>query len=298
MEHERSETERTIGICVFSGTGNTRKCAKELETALTKLGVSVVFHEIADGSETPGERDLVICYPVYGFNMPAILKPFCRNLPDERRVWFLKTSGEPLHLNDNSSAEMIRILQRKNCRIMGEYHYIMPYNMVFRHTDEQASLMWKTAKARIPEAAQTIAKGEETMIRPPLSAKAISALCRIEHWFYPKNGRLFRVDQTKCVHCMKCVNGCPTKNISFENGRFRFGKNCIGCVRCSFRCPTGAIRIGLINFMRVNGPYDFSRDPAAAELGRYCRKAYRRYFSEKIRRLSVSESDRVNDDLL
>ena len=281
MEHERREMRHMIGIYAFSGTGNTRKCAKALETALSEQGASVAFHEISDGSETASEHDLVICYPIYGFNMPTILKPFCRNLPDESRIWFLKTSGEPLHLNDNSSAEMIRILRKKNCRIMGEYHYIMPYNMVFRHTDEQASLMWKTAAERIPEAAQMIAKGESTPIRAPISAKAISALCRIEHWFYPKNGRLFRVDNKKCVRCMKCLNNCPTKNISFADGRFHFGKNCIGCVRCSFRCPTEAIRIGLIDFMRVNGPYDFTRDPNDASMGRYCRKAYKRYFSAK-----------------
>ena len=74
---------------------------------------------------------------------------------------------------------------------------------------------------------------------------------------------------------------CPTKNITFENGRFRFGKHCIGCVRCSFNCPTGAIRIGLIDFMRVNGPYDFACDPKSAALGRCCMKSYERYFAGK-----------------
>ena len=275
------QTSDTIGIYVFSGTGNTFKCAKALETALTEMGVSVSFHEIADGTETATERDLVICYPVYGFNMPRILKTFCRNLATGGNVWFLKTSGEPLHLNDNSSAELIRILQKKGYAIKGEFHYIMPYNMVFRHTDEMASLMWETAERRIPDAAKRIANGEEAPVTVPLSAKAVSALCRIEHWFYPRNGRLFRVDTKKCVHCLKCVKSCPTKNITFEDGRFRFGRNCIGCVRCSFNCPTGAIRIGLIDFIRVNGPYDFTRDPGSAALGHYCRKSYERYFSEK-----------------
>lgn len=74
------QTSDTIGIYVFSGTGNTLKCAKALETALTEMGVSVHLQKIADGSETAAERDLVICYPVYGFNMPRILKDFCRNL--------------------------------------------------------------------------------------------------------------------------------------------------------------------------------------------------------------------------
>ena len=275
------QTSEPIGIYVFSGTGNTLRCARALETALTEMGVSVNLHEISDGSETATERDLLLCYPVYGFNMPRILKTFCRNLNGGGNVWFLKTSGEPLHLNDNSSAELIRILKKNGYRIKGEFHYIMPYNMVFRHTDEQASLMWETAKRRIPDAAKRIANGEETPIRAPISAKIVSALCRIEHWFYPKNGRLFRVDPKKCVRCKKCVKNCPTKNITFENGRFRFGKSCIGCVRCSFNCPTGAIKIGLLDFMRVNGPYDFTRDPTSAKPGRYCRKSYERYFSEK-----------------
>lgn len=275
------QTAKRIGICVFSGTGNTLKCAKALEATLIERGVSVGFYEIADGSETAEERDLVICYPVYGFNMPRILKNFCRNLKNGGNVWFLKTSGEPLHLNDNSSAQMIRILRKNGYCIKGEFHYIMPYNMVFRHTDELASRMWKTAQTRIPDAARKIAAGEEAPIAAPLSAKIVSGLCRIEHWFYPKNGRLFRVDPKKCVRCQKCVKNCPTKNITFENGRFRFGKNCIGCVRCSFNCPTGAIGIGLIDFMRVNGPYDFTRDPETAELCRFCKKAYARYFADR-----------------
>ena len=275
------QTSDTIGIYVFSGTGNTLKCAKALGTALTEMGISVHLHEIADGSETAAERDLVICYPVYGFNLPRLLKDFCRTLTAGGNVWFLKTSGEPLHLNDNSSAELIRILKKKGYRIKGEFHYVMPYNMVFRHTDELASRMFETARERIPDAAKRIADGEETPISAPLSAKAVSALCRIEHWFYPRNGRLFRVDPKKCVRCQKCVKNCPTKNITFEGGRFRFGRNCVGCVCCSFNCPTGAIRIGLIDFMRVNGPYDFTRDPGSATLGRYCRKSYERYFADQ-----------------
>ena len=275
------QTAKRIGIWVFSGTGNTLKCAKALETALIERGVSVGFHEIADGSETAEERDLVICYPVYGFNLPRILKTFCRNLKGGGNVWFLKTSGESLRLNDNSSAEPIRILRKNRYCIKGEFHYIMPYNMVFRHTDELASRMWETAQKRIPDAAERIANGEEAPIAAPLSAKIVSALCRIEHWFYPKNGRLFRVDPKKCVRCKKCVKNCPTKNITFENDRFRFGKNCVGCVRCSFNCPTDAIHIGLIDFMRVNGPYDFTRDPKSAALGRYCRKSYERYFADR-----------------
>ena len=268
-----------FGIYVFSGTGNTLKCAKALKEALDHKGVFCDFHEIKDGEAYYGEKDLILCYPVHGFNAPNVWLRFCREMPPgSGNVWFMKTSGEPLVLNDNSSGELICILRKKGYHIKGEFHYVMPYNMVFRHSDEFASLMWKTAQARIPEAAEQIANGMEKQIAPSFPAKAMSRMCRIEHWFYPRNGRLYHVDMNRCIKCMKCVKDCPTGNISFSEGKFHFGCGCSGCVRCSFRCPEKAIHIGLLDFMRVNGPYDFTRNPENALIGRYCRKAYRRYF--------------------
>ena len=270
-----------LGIWVFSGTGNTLKCAEALHTKLEALGISAPVHRVEDGSEQAAEADLVLCYPIHGFNAPNPMLRFCRGLGrGSGRVWFLKTSGEPLRLNDDSSGELIRILRKQGRTVRGEFHCVMPYNMVFRHTDGTAALMWKTARERIPEAARQIAANTGPLPEPPLSARLMAGLCRIEHKFYPFNGRLFRVDEKRCLHCMRCVKDCPTGNIRYENGRFRFGGSCSGCARCAFTCPAGAIRIGLIDFMRVNGPYDFDADPAAASFGRYCRKAYERYFGE------------------
>lgn len=269
------------GIYVFSGTGNTLKCAKALNEALDQNGFHAGFHEITGKTEYAGEKDMILCYPIHGFNAPNIMLRFCRELPPgDGGIWFLKTSGEPLALNDNSSGELIRILRGKGYSIRGEFHFIMPYNMVFRHSDEFASLMWQTAQGRIPEAAKQIAEEKETQGKPPVSSRIMSRLCRIEHWFYPKNGRLYRVDRKRCIHCMKCVNDCPVGNISFAEDKIRFGRNCTACMRCSFRCPEGAVHIGLLDFMRVNGSYDFSADPGKAVPGRYCKKAYQRYFQK------------------
>ncbi len=271
----------TVGIYVFSGTGNTLRCAEALRDALAELGRGAALRMIRDGSEKASEGDLVVCYPVYGFNAPTPVLRFCRGQETREggRVWFLKTSGEPLRLNDASSAELARPLRRKGYEIAGEFGYVMPYNILFRHSDEAASLMWETAKRRIPAAARMIAAGEGAAPRPGAGAKLMSALCRIEHGFYPLNGRLFRVDKSKCLRCMKCVEACPVGNIKYKDGRFSFGGKCACCTRCAFSCPADAIHIGIIDFMRVNGPYDFARDPAKAGPIRYCRRAYERYFS-------------------
>jgi len=283
FERRQSRDEKTdmneFGIYVFSGTGNTLKCAKTLRDALERKGVFGDFYELKVGETYFGEKNLVLCYPVHGFNAPNVMLRFCREMPSGSGcVWFMKTSGEPLALNGNSSGELIRILRKKGYHIKGEFHYVMPYNMVFRHSDELASLMWKTAQERIPQAAKQIANGNENRIKPSISAKAISLLCRIEHWFYPKNGRLYHADMNRCTKCMRCVKDCPTGNISFSEGRFHFGGACSGCARCSFQCPVEAIHIGLLDFMRVNGPYDFTGDFGKASIGRYCKKAYQRYF--------------------
>ena len=225
---------------------------------------------------------VVICYPVHGFNAPANVIEFCRHLPSAQAdAYVLKTSGEPLTVNDNSSKMVVRVLERKGYTFKGEFHYVMPYNMIFRHTDEMAAKMWATARRRIPQAAETIARGETHLKKVPLKAKIVQGVVSIEHWGARFNGRFFRVDKSKCVGCMQCVRNCPTHNITYRDGKFEFGGNCLLCTRCSFNCPTDAFCIGLMNFMRVNGRYNFNADPEQAEIGRYCHKAYVRYFEEE-----------------
>ncbi len=273
---------KEYGIYAFSGTGNTRMCAACLQQALEKAGVNAALYDIAESNGGISETNLIICYPIYGFNAPGNVLRFCRGVPSGTgNVYFLKTSGEPLHLNDYSSAKPAKILRRKGYRIMGEFHYVMPYNMIFRHSDEMAARMWKTAQARIPFAAKKIAAGDSAQKAAPLSAKLMSWLCRLQYMFYPLNGRLFHVRKDLCIQCMQCVKNCPMQNIRFENGKFHFGGKCVCCTRCAFRCPANAMRIGILDFMRVNGVYDFDHDPANAVIGPHYTKAYARYFLEE-----------------
>lgn len=274
---------KKIDLYVFSGTGNTAKCAEELKNKLIELGADVTTHPIENGSEQPvcvGDA-IVVCYPVHGFNAPMNVIEFCKKLPSATAdCYVLKTSGEPLKINDDSSARIVRELRKKGYAYKGEFHYVMPYNMIFRHTDEMAAKMWQTASNRIPSAAKNIFLGEERRKRIPFRAKIVRKIVGIEHWGARFNGRFFRVKQDKCIRCMKCVKNCPTKNITYENGKFKFGGNCLLCTRCSFNCPTDAFRIGLMDFLRVNGKYDFKADPDQAKIGKYCHNAYVEYFDE------------------
>ncbi len=272
---------KKINIFVFSGTGNTLMCAEELRSRLTDFGAEVSIKRIENGKETVESLGdtVVICYPVHGYNAPKNVIDFCNNLPlSNANAYVLKTSGEPLSINDDSSKMAIKALLSKGFVYKGEYHFIMPYNMVFRHTDEMASKMYRTAKERIPAMAKTIIEDGEHIKKVSAKASFIRGVVSIEHWGARFNGRFFRVKTNKCIKCMKCVKNCPTKNITYENGKFKFGGNCLLCTRCSFNCPTDAFRIGLMDFLRVNGAYNFNADPDKATIGRYCNKAYTNYF--------------------
>lgn len=275
----------SIGIFVFSGTGNTYKCANLLQQELLQLREDVELHKIESGLETTTQvfDTIVISYPIHGFNTPENVINFCKHLPrsDKGSLFYVvKSSGEPLKLNNNSSSTIIKTLKKKGYLFSGEYHLVMPYNMIFKHTDEMASKMYCYVKKRMPLIAKEISEKVITKPKVPISAKIMSGLCKIEHWGMRFNGRLFKIKKDKCIKCMQCVKNCPMQNISFVNGKFKFGKHCIGCTRCSFNCPSDAFRFGILNFLKVNGKYDFSKNLDNAVIGKYCHKSYKEYFEK------------------
>lgn len=269
-----------VNIYYFSGTKNTYLVAETLKNELEKLGTEALLFNVEKAPAFAPCNALVIAYPVWGFGAPKIVTNFVKNLPlDTTKTYFLKTSGEPLSLNDASSIGLAKTLDKKGYMVSGEYHYVMPYNMVFRHDDALASKMLRTAKERLKITAQEISAGVVKPISFPLKARIMRAVCSIEHVGMRLNGHLYSVNKKTCIACNKCLNNCPTKNITIQDGKYHFAGNCMGCARCAFNCPTNAINTGLLNFLKVNGPYDFSLTDKNPVLPKYCRKSYEKYFS-------------------
>lgn len=281
-------------ICYFSGTGNTKKVVEKYKETFETNGheatlVALPAKNVADIKF--GSFDAVgFAYPIHGFNAPAVLLNFVQEiqkLSETQKAFIFKTSGEPILLNSASSLKLQKLLRQKNFSIENEFRYIMPYNMIFRHTEHRAHVMWETAQKLIPLDVAKILRGEKTRERRFFMDAAFAWVLRIEHfgaWF---NGLFFHVDKN-CIHCGKCVRNCPVSNITEKNGRFHFGAKCTMCMRCSFHCPTNAIHIGMFNGWKVNGAYKFA-EPAEQEIdahARYCKKAYDEYFAEAERRIT------------
>lgn len=273
---------------VFSASGNTLRVAKLFSERLSERGAECETVRIREDMAAPDVASadtLVIGYPVHGFNAPQNVVDFAKGLPEcENKVYYIiKTSGEPLHVNDASSRILDRILKKKGYIKRGEFHYVMPYNMIFRHSDDMAALMWQAARNTAPTDADKIFAGEEAQLKAGLLAVMTRFVVAVEHKAMPYLGRLFKVKKEKCISCGKCAKLCPMLNIEMKDGLPVFGKNCIGCTACSFNCPADAISIGVLNGWRVNGAYKFA--PPREGLTRkdvcnYWRGSYIRYFRE------------------
>ncbi len=253
-------------IYVFSGTGNTMLVAQLYKQFLSSY--ETVIHRLGFG-EVPSSSDadlIGFAYPIHGFNAPKVMVDFCRSMPSVgkkgervKRCFVFKTSGEGLSFNNYSSQKMIKILEKKGYYFVSERHYVMPYNMIFRHSPEMVKSEYIYARALVRLNCRQISSGmEENVHTNPLKAWFVPVF-RIE-WIYAQaQGPFMKVDMSKCVRCMKCVKGCPLQNISYDGKKFKFGTNCSLCVCCSFNCPTCAISIGLLNGWRVNGSYNIQK---------------------------------------
>lgn len=272
-------------LCVFSGTGNTLRVSERLAEELRTWGIETDVFSVRAGAEMPkvaGYDMLLIGYPVHAFNAPANVLKFLKKLPrvDKMPAYIVRTSGEPLKLNDASGITPRRILKKRGYAVRGELSCVMPYNIIFRHSDPMVARMWRTAELRIKNTAADIAAGRGKVEKVNIFRRFVAFVLRIEHAAMPLMGRHFKATET-CVGCGICATECPQSNIKMVDGKPKFGKNCVGCMACSFTCPKDALKISLLNGWRVNGKYSFEGEPATdEEVCDYCKKAYIKYFHE------------------
>ena len=286
-------------IYVFSGTGNTKKACDIYKSEFEKNGVETTLYTVKKGFENlpdPNNFDYVgFAYPIHGFNAPYIMLDLAKALPKAngtKQYFVVKTSGEPLKINNVSSIRFNDIMKKKGYSPMSEYHYVMPYNMIFRHTDEMAVKMKNTLDNLAPIEAREVICGVEHKLSKVPFGRFVAWVVRIEQPAMKINGKFFKVDSEKCINCGACVKNCPVGNIKMDgNGKFSFGGDCVMCTRCSFNCPTNAFDIGMLNGWKVNGRYSYklSEKPEEDKHAWYCKKAYKRYFEEAQKKIAASE---------
>ncbi|MDR2185993.1 MAG: EFR1 family ferrodoxin [Treponema sp.] len=260
MDHQRP---KRILLIVFSGTGNTLLTAEMLRDHFGEKGAAADILQIPPENKAVqlDSYDIIgLGYPVYAFNVPLIFLRFVEGLDLRNRETFIfKTSGEPTTFNRGSSSSLLKLLKRQNCSILGDYHFLMPYNIIFRFPDGLVKQMYLYARRYTALAAVNILRGVPSFISFNLLHRIFSFVFRIQRFGAALNGRFYGIRKKQCTLCLLCLHRCPSKNISLKNNTLKFGFNCQMCMRCSFFCPADAVTIGFLNLWRVNGAFPFEK---------------------------------------
>lgn len=254
-----------IGICYFSGTGNTEAVCKLFEREFTASGHEVEVMRIEDALKGNANFDvrrydlIGIGNPVYGFSSPGLVYRFIEQLPvtNTRRVFIFKTAASVEAINNGASKRAIALLERRGYQVFYETLLCMGSNWLIKYDDRLTKQLYAAAARKVPKRAAEILAGKTSLIPCGLLTKIWAvAVGFMEDEIGAKLwGKTLRAT-SDCVKCNLCVNNCPCGNIRNEGGRIAFGWKCSMCMRCVYACPKHAITSRFFRPIIVRGGYD------------------------------------------
>lgn len=272
-------------IFYFSGTGNSRWAAQELEQ---KTGEPIV--SIAEALQTNchftlnrGES-IGFVFPVHGWRVPKIVVEFMQSLSlseadkhatEEHYAFCLLTTGDSTGRTMERFVKLLGKIKSKNpIKLHAVASVLMPESYVGLpgmdiDTAEKEQEKIATAKKRIAHFASIINNKERKVGKHPIGWESIHrGTCPdilsgpigafFTHWLI--TDKPFRVERAKCVKCGICANVCPVNDIAGGLGNepqwLNNGK-CLTCFSCYHHCPHHAIEYG--NRTKNKGQYFFGR---------------------------------------
>ena len=252
-----------ILLIYYTGTYNTRYLSNMVKERYEKENNKVDLIEITSSTQLVDTThyDLIgFSYPIYGFNSPLPFNKYVRKLKFKKgqKYFIYKNSGEVLAMNNASSRILNRIMKRQNAKLVGEYHYVMPYNIHFPFENNFIKEILNYDKKLMEIMVYNLTNNIVFKIKSNLIYNIAAFFVGIQKIGGNINSYLYKVDTKKCVNCNKCIKECPHDNIYIKNGKIKFHHHCDMCMRCSYFCPKDAISIGFLKGWKVTDYYNLS----------------------------------------
>ena len=266
-------------IFFFSGCGNSRHVA---ETLAANLNDTLVFipeavregryeYELAEG-----ER-LGFVFPIYAWGPPKLVMDFVKKVtikapepvvpevhrrvegPSKWYIYFACTCGDECGLAEDIFR---KALEQKGWTLNACFSVQMPETYIgmpgFKlDTDENAQRKIAAAdkfmndcilRLQNKESFSKMTKGGAAWFKSRLINPGFSKMATNDKKYYTTDA---------CIHCGKCVEACPLKNVTLEDGHPKWNGNCTMCMSCYHHCPVNAIQYGKATVGK--GQYYFGR---------------------------------------
>lgn len=240
-------------IVYFSQTGGCKKVAEAVKKGLCASGYEIDLWNLRDGAPQDLRPYGLIGFgsPVYYYRLPINVAYFLKGLPRLDGIAAFAYLVRGGHSFDAGN-ELRRLLVQRGARLVGyfetsgaAYHLgLLREGYLFAPGHPSPSELQDAESFGLTLAEHAGGKPYQS---PPDAPKA-PAIYRFQRFIMNRWlvhniwSRLFRVDTLKCTACNKCVDHCPTRNISRDGrGHPHWGRQCIGCFGCESACPEEAI---------------------------------------------------------
>ena len=246
---------KKLSAVYFSGTGNTAYAAEKFCSCLSASEISCKIYSIENFDKTAAQDfnadTVLIAYPIYGSDMPRIMKEFICENGEIFKDKDLITLATQHSFSGDGGALAARLIANSKIHT-ASMHINLPSNISdstkFIKIKNGGKINAVTAKAdyKIAERAANIMRGK--IVKDGTGFLSwFAGFFAQRLWFkYFIEKRLrkgLKIDSGICSRCGKCAECCPMKNIDVSDGNISANDNCTLCYRCINLCPQKAISL-------------------------------------------------------
>ena len=258
-------------IFYFSGCGNSKYVAETLASGLndTLVFIPEATRENHFDYTLAEDESLGFVFPIYAWGPPKFVLDFIEKMTVKvgpstgsgtlSYIYFACTCGDESGLTEKV---MRKVMARKGWSLSACFSVQMPEtfiglpgfkldteeNVKRKHANADAKLTRNIPRLANKEHFAEMVKGGAAWMKTYMIHPGFSRLATSDKPYHSTDA---------CIHCGKCVEVCPLKNVTLEDGRPKWNGNCTMCMSCYHHCPVNAIQYGKTTVGK--GQYYFGR---------------------------------------
>ena len=246
---------KKLSAVYFSGTGNTAYAVNKFCSHFKIAGIDCKVFNIEEFDKVESQKfnadTVLVAYPIYGSDMPRIMKDFILNNPEVFQGRDLITLASQHSFSGDGGALAANLIKYKKAHA-ASIHINLPSNIA----DAAKLIKIKNGdkiNKKLIKADRKIKRLTSEIVNGKIVKEGTSLFSRFAGFFVQRlwfkyfiEKRLrkgLKIDGDICSYCGKCSACCPMGNINISHGNINANDNCTLCYRCINLCPKKAISL-------------------------------------------------------